>query len=84
MLIALIAINRGSEIHKLDTRFMGITKTKTVFSLGSIVKHSRRGEKTPPIEFHARPEEPSLCPVATLHEYLGLSKKWRLTNFPKF
>ena len=41
MLIALTAINRGSEIHKLDTRFMGITKTKAVFSLGSTVKHSR-------------------------------------------
>ena len=55
---------------------MGITKIKAVFSLGSTVKHSRSGKKTPPTEFHARPEEPSVCPVATLHDYLGLSKNW--------
>ena len=74
MLVALIAINRGSEIHKLDIKFMGITKTKAVFSFGSTVKHSRRGRKTPPIEFHARPQEPGLCPVSTLHCYLEMSK----------
>ena len=82
MLVALIAINRGSEIHKLDIhkldiKFMGITKTKAVFSFGSAVKHSRRGRITPPIEFHARPQEPGLCPVLTLHCYLEMSKKWR-------
>ena len=96
MLVALIAINMGSEIHKLDIKFMGITKTKAVFSFGSTVKPSRRGRKTPPIEFHARPQEPGLCPVSTLHCYLEMSKKWRneiksqrhkvnkVTTFPKF
>lgn len=80
MLLAIIAVNRGSEIHKLNIKFKGITKDKAVFSFGTTVKHFRRGKKTPPIEFYAMPSEPNLCPILTLNCYLDLSKDWRKSD----
>ena len=50
MLVSLIAINRGSEIHKLDTRFMSITKTKAVCFIGKSNTHGE-GRKPQQLNF---------------------------------
>ena len=54
MLLALIAITRGSELNQFDTKFMPHSAEKYVFSFGGTVKHSKEG---------SFPEEPNLCPV---------------------
>ena len=66
MLLALIAIPRGSELHLLDMNLMTKSEKIYVFYLGGTVKHSRDGKTPPEIEFHSFIEEPCLCPVLAL------------------
>ena len=77
MLLALIAINRGSELKLLDLSYMAVCKSKYVFSFGKTVKHSREGKTPPAIEFNAMIENINLCPVAALNSYITLTAPWR-------
>ena len=76
MLLALIAIPRGSELHLLDTNLMTKSEEKCVFYLGGTVKHSRDGKIPPDLDFHSFVEEPCLCPVLALQEYTDRMKEW--------
>ena len=69
MLLALSAIQRGSELHLLDKNLMTRSKNNYTFYLVDTVKHSKDGILPPDITFHSFEEDPCLCPVLALNEY---------------
>ena len=80
MLLSLIAITRGSELHQFDTKFMAHSKEKYVFFFKGLVKHSKEGKNPPPVDYHSFPEEPNLCPVLALDQYTKITQEWREDN----
>ena len=80
MLLALIAIPRGAEINMLDVSFMGLTKTRCVFTLKGLPKNHKKGQKTPELDFDCFQEDINLCPIKSLHEYCELTKPYRISN----
>ena len=70
MLIALLSGQRSQTIHCLDTDFMTISDNKCVFRINSKIKQSKRGKHLKPIELMGFRENPSLCVIETLKEYL--------------
>ena len=80
MLLALTAINRGSEIKNLDTRYMTKSDGTYTFRFSKTVKHSRQGKIPAAVLFHSFPHDKDLCPVTCLELYLERSKAWRATN----
>jgi len=80
MLLALTAASRSSEIYLLNINFM-IRKTESyIFSFDKLTKTWKKGQSPPTIEFMNFPENPKLCVVKTLDDYINLSKQWRLTK----
>jgi len=80
MLLALTAASRSSEIYLLNINFM-IRKTESyIFSFDKLTKTWKKGQSPPTIEFMNFPENPKLCVVKTLDDYINLSKHWRLTK----
>ena len=77
MLLALIAINRGSELKLLNLNYLSKFSSKYSFTLNGTVKHSRKGKIPPPIIFYKHPEDPHLCPINTLDQYIDRTKPWR-------
>ena len=80
MLLALIIIPRGAEISILDINYMGLTKTKCVFSLKELPKNQKRAMKTPELDFDNFQEEPNLCPIKSLLEYCEVTRPSRVIN----
>ena len=83
MLLALIAIPRGSELHLFDTSLMTKSKEKYIFYLRGTVKHSTDGKTPPEVDFHSFIEEPCLCPVLALEEYTKRMKEWKSASDSK-
>ena len=77
MLLSLCAIQRTSEVARLNTKFMANSKTKYVFAIPGTVKHSRVGKRNPEIAFHAFDQNLKLCPVQTLDDYINKTSAWR-------
>ena len=77
MLTALTAIPRASEIHKLDTKWMLAKEDHLIFQIDGTVKHSRPGLINPPIILHKFQQEPKICPVQTILDYIDKTQQWR-------
>ena len=90
MLLALIAINRGSELKLLDLSYMAVCKSKYVFSFGKTVKHSREGKTAPAIMIEnihlCQVEYPFMpsCSTEFLHNSYSTLEKWRNTVIFEF
>jgi hypothetical protein len=81
-LLSLIGIPRGAEIHQFDLKFLSPFTDRNVFELNGTVKNVREGEKPKPIVFHSHEEDPKLCPVKCLNEYISMTDPWRKAGEP--
>ena len=77
MLLALVAISRGSELSLLNLSFLEKLSNKYVFWLNKTVKHSKLGRVPPPVEIFRFHDRVKLCPVTTLEAYIVMSEGWR-------
>ena len=76
-LLSLIGIPRGAETHQFDLRFLSPYKDRNVFELNGTVKNVQEGERPKPIMFHSHEDDPKLCPVKSLTDYMRLTDPWR-------
>ena len=81
-LLGLIAISRGAEIHLLDLNFLNKFHDFYRFGLAGTVKNVKAGKKPTPIEFHRHEEDPKLCPLQCLDDYISLTETWRKEGVP--
>lgn len=61
----------------LDITFLNKSSNSLSFTVPERLKTSRPGKSTRKVEFVSLPEENSLCPVATLTEYLSHTESLR-------
>lgn len=61
----------------LDITFLNKSSNSLSFTVPECLKTSRPGKSTGKVEFASLPEENSLCPVATLTEYLSHTESLR-------
>ena len=76
-LIALLAINRVSELAQLDVRFMSITQHEVDFGFKTPSKTSKPGKLPQNINLYNYPDDDRLCPVKTIKAYLNRVKAYR-------
>ena len=76
-LLGLCAVQRGSEIHALNIKWMSKTSEGYKCYFGSRVKHSKQGKVAPPVEFYPFPQNPKLCPVLCLDAYIEQTQPFR-------
>jgi len=77
MLLALLSGQRAQTIHCLDIKSMEISKNKCTFYVTKLLKHSRKSHHQEPLEFLAFKDNPSLCIVSILKEYLERTQSLR-------
>lgn len=77
MLLALITGQRVQTLHSLDMKFMTIEDDHVYIEIHEILKTSKPGKHLPPLSFPAFVEEPRLCIVTVLKEYIQRTEKLR-------
>ena len=77
MLCALSSALREQTLCALDITFLNKSSNSLSFTVPERLKTSRPGKSTRKVEFVSLPEENSLCPVATLTEYLSRTEGLR-------
>ena len=77
MLLALATASRSCSIHNLDIRFLIKYNDKYVFKFHRLYKSWKKGAAPPSLDLHMFLEDPEICAVKTLDEYLSRSKAWR-------
>ena len=78
MLLALIAINRGSELKLLNLNYLSKYSSRYSFAVRHTVKHSKEGKIPPPMVFYKFQEDARVCPVTTINSYIDRTKSWRV------
>ena len=68
---------REQTLCALDITFLNKSSNSLSFTVPERLKTSRPGKSTWKVEFFSLPEENSLCPVATLTEYLSRTEGLR-------
>ena len=77
MLCALSSALREQTLCALDIKFLNKSGNSLSFSVSERLKTSRPGKPTRKVEFISLPEDNSLCPVATLTEYMSRTEGLR-------
>ena len=77
MLIALTTASRAIGIHHLTIKHMGRLHNHYVFTYDKLHKGWRRGQSPPVVRLFAYSQDPELCVVKCLNEYIRRSEKWR-------
>ena len=77
MLIALLSGQRCQTIHCLSIELMTLGDNKCVFKINTKIKQSKKGKHVKPIELVGFSENPSLCVIKTLMEYLKRTETMR-------
>jgi len=70
MLMALLTGQRAQTLHALDISTMEMTENKITFYITEVLKHTKPGRHQQPVEFLAFEQDPSLCIVLHIKEYL--------------
>ena len=76
-LLGLCAVQRGSEIHALNLKWISKSSEGYKCAFGCKVKHSRNGKVAPPVDFYPFPQDLKLCPVDCLDAYIKLTQPFR-------
>lgn len=82
-LVTLCALTTGQRcqtIHSLDLDKCVITRTKAVFEVHSLLKHSTPKRRNNTVIVPAYPEDRRLCVVTYLNEYIKRSKPFRKSS----
>ena len=75
-LLSLIGIPRGAEAHLFDLDYFSDYSHYFTFDLPGTVKNVEEGRTPDPVEFNAHSEEPKLCPLTCIREYINMTKPW--------
>ena len=78
-LMALLSGQRCQTIHCITVGSVTVYHNKVVIMISKLIKQSRRNKHLPPIELMAF-ENPRLCIVHTMNEYLCRTKPMRAIN----
>ena len=81
-LLSLIGIPRGAEAYLFDLDYFSDYSHYFTFDLPGTVKNVEEGRTPDPVEFNAHSEEPKLCPLTCIREYINMTKPWRLEGKP--
>ena len=80
-LLALTSASRTVSIHHLDVRFMIVTdRVAAKFTFHKLHKSWKKGRAPPILTFYAFPDDPQLCVISTLKEYLIRTKSRRVDS----
>ena len=77
MLMTILSGQRCQTIHALSTRDMKVSDSKVVFIVNELLKTSRPGKYPTKLEFLSFDEDPCLCVVRYISEYLKRTKDMR-------
>ena len=77
MLIALTSATRSSDIHRLDLHTMEVYESKIIFTYNRLHKSWRSRKKPLVIVFHSFKEDPRICVVKTIKDYIQRISSWR-------
>ena len=69
-LLMLLSGNRVNMLTHMKMQNIFLTEMECTFVFDEVLKHSRPGFNTKPMVFRAFPDQPSLCPVKAICEYL--------------
>ena len=75
MIICLLSAQRDQVLAALDITAVQLCEDKCTFYIKELMKTSRPGKHTPPVELLSYPYGKSLCPVTLIKHYL-----WRTFN----
>ena len=75
--MAILSGQRCQTIHALSTRDMEVSDSKVVFIVNELLKTSRPGKYPTKLEFLSFYEDPCLCVVRYISEYLKRTKDMR-------
>ena len=76
-LLSICLVKRGSEVARMDLNHMNKSKNRFIFGLPGRLKHSKQGQKIPPLYVLPFPENTLLCPVKALESYIDRTSAWR-------
>ena len=77
MLMAILSGQRCQTIHALTTRNMKVSNTKVMFIVNDLLKPTKPGKECTKVEFLSFDEDPRICAVRYLSEYLERTKEIR-------
>ena len=77
MLMAILSGQRCQTIHALTTRDMKVSDSKVMFIVNELLKTTKPGKECTKVEFLSFHEDPRLCVVRYLSEYLKRTKDMR-------
>ena len=77
MLMAILSVQRCQTIHALTTRVMSVSKSKVMFIVNDLLKTTKPGRECTRLEFLSFDEDPRICVVRYLSEYLSRTKDTR-------
>jgi len=80
MLLALVSASRAVQLQHLQITHMGRLPDQYKFSYSKLHKGWKKGKTSPSVCFYSFSEDPNMCVVKCLDEYLLRSKKWRTEN----
>ena len=77
VLMALSFVARASSLQHLNITFMARNEMSYKFYFHKLYKSRRRGKVPPTISYQAYTQDPNLCVVRTLDEYISRTQGWR-------
>ena len=70
MVICLLSAQRDQVLAALDITAMQLCEDKCTFYIKELMKASKPGKHTPPVQLLSYPYDKSLCPVTLIKHYL--------------
>ena len=70
-LLTILSGQRVSTVHKFRLSQLHITKDIAIFTIPSLLKHTKPGRVNLPVTFHKYPYDDLLCPVMLLNKYIS-------------
>ena len=70
-LLTILSGQRVSTVHKFRLSQLHITKDIAIFTIPSLLKHTKPGRVNLPVTFHKYPYDDLLCPVMLLNRYIS-------------
>ena len=77
VLMALSSASRASSLQQLNIKFMARNEMSCKFYFHKLHKSWRRGKVPPTISYQAYTQDPNICVVRTLDEYISRTQGWR-------
>ena len=77
-LLTILSGQRVSTVHKFRLSQLHITKDIAIFTIPSLLKHTKPGRVNLPVTFHRYLYDELLCPVKLLNKYISYRESFSL------